>query len=131
PAGVTTVINNVGQSGAANYCYIRTGLSGGTSGLSAINASYSGNGWLYIRSDGTGAGDGGFVEAGHNVMNDGWYFRNEASLSKAALTPMFLDGPWVDAWPMETDGPAHDLWTGSFSSSNAGESGNYNEMALL
>jgi prepilin-type N-terminal cleavage/methylation domain-containing protein len=134
PAGVTTVLaNGAGQSGTANYCYT-SGLTGpniGISGLKSINCSYSGNGWLYIKSDGTGAGDGITVERANNIIDPGWYFRNEASMRRPAITPLFLDGPWVDAWPMENDGPSHDLWTGSFSASNAGETGSYNEMALV
>jgi prepilin-type N-terminal cleavage/methylation domain-containing protein len=130
PAGIT--VNTAGgQGGTANFCYTRAGLSGGTSGLTNISSSYSGNGWLYVLSTGKGAGDGSSVETAHNITDSGWYFRKESSMKSPTLTPLFSDGTWVDAWPAEDDGPSHDLWTGSFSASNAGEGGGYNEMALL
>jgi prepilin-type processing-associated H-X9-DG protein len=30
-----------------------------------------------------------------------------------SLTPVLMDGPWTDAWPLETDPPSDDLYTGS------------------
>jgi len=123
----------IGQNGAANYCYVRN-LPGtpvkGTSGWKSINSSYLNNGWLETAPGGASSGDGGLIEQAHNIKDPGWYFRNEASMRKPVLTPMFQDGPWFSAWPMESDGPAANLWSGSFSAGNAGESGAYNEMGL-
>jgi prepilin-type N-terminal cleavage/methylation domain-containing protein len=39
-------------------------------------------------------------------------FLREAALEFPALTPMFGDGMWVDAWPMAADKPARNLYEG-------------------
>src|SRR6185503_2827036 len=44
-----------------------------------------------------------------------WFYRKESNMESAANTPVFFDGAWVDAWPAEDDGPAQDLWRGSYS----------------
>ena len=111
------VPNNVGglpsQNGAADCCYIRGSLSGGTSGLTQIGCSYSCNGWLYCEND-KGQGDGeADIEPAYGITDPQWYYVSESSMTVAANTPMFLDGPWMDAWPAENDGPAYNLYTGS------------------
>ena len=45
-------------------------------------------------------------------------------MEKSDNTPIFMDGPWVDTWPAEDDGPAQNLWTGSFSA-HANEMGRF------
>ena len=35
-----------------------------------------------------------------------------------------MDGAWVDSWPAEDDGPAQNLWTGSYSA-HANEMGRF------
>ena len=125
PTGATISIGL--QTGAANYCYIRTLTGDGTSKLTAINGSYQGNGWFYINADGTTGGDGGGIEQSHGFAStdSSWYFRKEASMKNPTLTPMFVDGAWIDAWPAEDDGPAQNLWTGSYSSGHANEMGRF------
>jgi prepilin-type N-terminal cleavage/methylation domain-containing protein len=121
-----------GQTGTANSSFIRGDLSGGTSGLTAINCSYQANGWLYfgpLSGGGTGGqGDGsaGYPcsESSNGVNDPAWYFPKDASMKQPTLTPMFMDGVWCDAWPNEGDSPAQNLWTGSYSS-HANEMGRF------
>jgi prepilin-type N-terminal cleavage/methylation domain-containing protein len=120
PAPAGTTINEGLQSGTANNCYIRSGLSGGTSGLTQINCSYQGNGWMYVTS-GAGNGDGsasgdGCSEQAHGLTDPTWYYTTEGSVRRPFNTPFFVDGVWVDAWPNENDGPAVDLSFGYYGS---------------
>jgi len=39
-------------------------------------------------------------------------FTSEASVKVPGLTPLFADAIWVDAWPVETDLPARNLFNG-------------------
>jgi prepilin-type N-terminal cleavage/methylation domain-containing protein len=41
-----------------------------------------------------------------------WMFKNEAAVISPSTTPYFADSVWVDAWPVETDLPARNLFTG-------------------
>jgi len=112
-----------GQVGAANFSYYRA--LNGTAPIPAIASSYQYNGWLYATAGGAGgSGDGGKVEGAHGVNDPDWFFRKEANLTSASLTPVFVDGSWVDAWPAEDDGPAADLWLGSYSA-HANEMGRF------
>jgi prepilin-type N-terminal cleavage/methylation domain-containing protein/prepilin-type processing-associated H-X9-DG protein len=98
--------------GTANNYYIRGGLSGGTSGLTEISASYMANGWLYV-SGGAGQGDGkGFEGASGYPADPGLYYVTESSLNVPANTPLFFDGTWCDTWPLEKDAVAKNLYTG-------------------
>jgi prepilin-type N-terminal cleavage/methylation domain-containing protein/prepilin-type processing-associated H-X9-DG protein len=65
--------------------------------------SYALNGWMY-------RGDWSVQDNRPATANA---FRNEADIRKPALTPVFCDGIWVDAWPKETDPPARNLWLGA------------------
>lgn len=65
--------------------------------------SYALNGWMY-------RGDWSVQDNRPATANA---FRNEADIRKPALTPVFADGMWVDAWPKETDPPARNLWLGA------------------
>jgi prepilin-type N-terminal cleavage/methylation domain-containing protein len=124
PSGSTTPEGN-GETGTANHCYVRADLSGGKSGLSSINGSYQCNGWLYYgpNANGTmgGQGDGshsgyGCSEPDHGVTDPAWYYTKESSMQKPSNTPLFMDGPWVDAWPTEGDGPSRNLYLGYYGS---------------
>ena len=115
-----------GQTGTASSSYVRADLSGGTSGLTQIQCSYQANGWLYTTAgagNGDGAGSSG-IETNHGVGDPSWYFTTEASMKQPTLVPLFMDGVWVDAWPAEDDGPAQNLWTGSYSA-HANEMGRF------
>ena len=45
-------------------------------------------------------------------------------MENPANSPIFVEGCWVDAWPAEDDGPAANLWTGSYSA-HANEMGRF------
>jgi prepilin-type N-terminal cleavage/methylation domain-containing protein len=117
PAPATIVPNEMGgggHNGAANYSYYRS-LTG-TSKVKSIAASYQYNGWLYVSGNGSlGSGDGAGIEGAHGVGDPAWFYLKDSGMEKPANTPIFVDGSWVDAWPAENDGPAQDLWTGSYS----------------
>lgn len=67
--------------------------------------SYTFNGWLY---------SGSYSVSGVVVgASDSWKYGTEASVNKSSTTPVFTDGVWVDGWPLETEGPAIDLYNGS------------------
>ena len=119
PAGaVQNYMGGGGNNGSANYAYTRNLNSSATlyPGIQSFNCSYQYNGWLYVSGNGAGgSGDGAGIEAAHGVADPSWFYRKETSMERAANTPIFVDGPWVDAWPAENDGPAQDLWTGHYS----------------
>jgi prepilin-type N-terminal cleavage/methylation domain-containing protein len=67
--------------------------------------SYGFNGWLY---------SGNYSVSGLIIgASDNWKFTSEASVSQTANTPLFCDEIWVDGWPLETEGPAKNLYDGS------------------
>jgi prepilin-type N-terminal cleavage/methylation domain-containing protein/prepilin-type processing-associated H-X9-DG protein len=41
-----------------------------------------------------------------------FFVNSEAGVQKPSLTPVFCDANWNDEWPLETDPPASDLYTG-------------------
>jgi prepilin-type N-terminal cleavage/methylation domain-containing protein len=41
-----------------------------------------------------------------------WMFRTESAIQSPSATPFFGDSVWVDAWPVETDLPARNLFDG-------------------
>lgn len=67
-----------------------------------FNGSYGYNGWLYS--------DLKFSEPGDPKQQQ--IFTSEAAVQQPALTPVFFDENWVDAWPEETDQPYTNLYTG-------------------
>jgi type II secretory pathway pseudopilin PulG len=125
PVPANTVPNAMGgggQNGSANFSYYRN-LNVATP--TVISCSYQYNGWLYVNGSGSGgAGDGSGVEASHGVADPGWFYLKETSMEQPANSPAFVDGAWVDAWPAENDGPAQNLWTGSYSA-HANEMGRF------
>ena len=123
PAGlIQNYMNAGGQNGAANYAYYRNLNS--PSPVKSIACSYQYNGWLYINDKGGGSGDGANIEAAHGAPDPSWFYLKTTSMESPANTPVFTDGAWVDAWPAENDGPAQNLWTGSYSA-HANEMGRF------
>jgi prepilin-type N-terminal cleavage/methylation domain-containing protein/prepilin-type processing-associated H-X9-DG protein len=123
PVGFSTVMGGGGQVGAANFSYYRN--LNGTAPIPAIVSSYQYNGWLYQKDGVGGSGDGGNIESAHAGVSDpAWFFIKESRMENPANTPIFVDGAWVDAWPAEDDGPAANLWTGSYSA-HANEMGRF------
>ena len=64
-------------------------------GTPSYHGSYGINGWCY---SGMGSGD---------------YYAKESAITLPTKTPYFSDCVWVDGWPMETDTPARNLYTGA------------------
>ena len=65
--------------------------------------SYGLNGWMYA---------GGWGGQGSGMPRDTNAFRKEGDIQTPALTPVFCDGTFLDAWPQATDKPARNLLTG-------------------
>ena len=63
--------------------------------------SYTINGWFYNES--------GLAQAAPWLPE---FFMKETAVRHPAQTPTFMDGIWVDTWPMATDAPASDLYHG-------------------
>jgi prepilin-type N-terminal cleavage/methylation domain-containing protein len=123
PPGFSTAMGGGGQVGAASYSYYRN--LNGTGPVQAIIASYQYNGWLYVSGNGAGgSGDGSKIESAHGVSDPTWFYLKPSTMEKPSGTPVFVDGAWVDSWPAEDDGPAQDLWTGSYSA-HANEMGRF------
>ncbi|HEY1662513.1 MAG TPA: prepilin-type N-terminal cleavage/methylation domain-containing protein [Verrucomicrobiae bacterium] len=97
---------NFGMFGTADRGYIRNCSNG-----RAIESSYLYNGWFY-----SGTGEDLSVST---ATSDGYpdyatnYFLKESSVQSSSTTPVLLDGIWSDAWPLETDPPADNLYFGS------------------
>jgi prepilin-type processing-associated H-X9-DG protein len=116
PGMVQNYMGGGGQNGSADHCYFRNLNATATSNWRTVDCSYQCNGWLYTAGGGTGQGDGNGdgIETAHGVKDPEWYFGKESSMEKPDNTPMFTDGPWVDTWPAEDDGPAANLYTGYY-----------------
>jgi prepilin-type N-terminal cleavage/methylation domain-containing protein/prepilin-type processing-associated H-X9-DG protein len=65
-------------------------------------SSYGYNGWLY--SD--------IIFPHQPDWRQRIVFTRESSVQKPAGTPVFFDANWLDQWPLETDAPARNLYTG-------------------
>jgi prepilin-type N-terminal cleavage/methylation domain-containing protein len=119
-AAVPNAMGGGGHNGTANYSYYRN-LN--VTYPTVVSASYQYNGWLYANGN-VGSGDGAGIESSHGVGDPGWFFLKPSNMEQPANTPIFVDGAWVDAWPAENDGPAQNLWTGSYSA-HANEMGRF------
>jgi prepilin-type N-terminal cleavage/methylation domain-containing protein/prepilin-type processing-associated H-X9-DG protein len=98
-----------GLFGTADRSYLRNCLNGRT-----INSSYLYNGWFYadVPSD-TPAGQTDWATSDGEPEYTTNYFINELAVENPDQTPVLMDGPWSDAWPLETDPPSVDLYAGS------------------
>ena len=61
--------------------------------------SYAINGYLYSNSQ-------------YGLERPAYFYKNESDITDATKTPYFGDSIWVDAWPVETDRPARNLYDG-------------------
>jgi prepilin-type processing-associated H-X9-DG protein len=98
-----------GLFGTADRSYIRTCLNG-----RSITGSYLYNGWFYAdvpASVPDGVTDWATSDGEPEYATN--YFPAEAAVDMPSQTPVFMDGPWTDAWPLETDPPATDLYAGA------------------
>jgi len=115
-------------TGAADHCYTRALSSDGTLQWNVVNCSYTYNGWMYTNPGGTGGGDGKALEQASGVTDPAWYYGKESSMEQPSVTPYFVDGYWVDAWPTERDHPPKNLYYGTFagaSNTHADEMGRF------
>jgi len=71
-------------------------------GADSYVGSYAINGWLYS--------DSGYVNGPDDVPR---YFTSDTTMPTPSRTPSFVDAIWVDLWPLATDHPARNLYTGN------------------
>jgi len=66
-------------------------------------SSYGYNGWLY--SD--------IIFPQQPDFRQALVFKRDTAIQKPDQTPVFFDENWLDSWPLETDTPAQNLYTGA------------------
>jgi prepilin-type N-terminal cleavage/methylation domain-containing protein/prepilin-type processing-associated H-X9-DG protein len=92
-----------GQPGTANNCWVL--YLGVNSPLGwTIPCSYTYNAWFY--SPVFGANRDG-------AASPDYYYLKDAEIRQPTLTPVYADGIWEDACPLEGDSPCRDLWKGT------------------
>jgi prepilin-type N-terminal cleavage/methylation domain-containing protein/prepilin-type processing-associated H-X9-DG protein len=74
------------------------------------SGSYAMNKWLAPNSMGLANG----------TAHPEWMIPKDSVVQKASQTPMFMDSMWINLDPIETDGPAHNLYTGNYSNEGMG-----------
>jgi prepilin-type N-terminal cleavage/methylation domain-containing protein/prepilin-type processing-associated H-X9-DG protein len=86
----------------------------------ASQGSYSINAWLY---------EGGLFYDSHDPSGQRYseilHFTSEASVLQPSVTPYFADAIWYEAWPMQFEPPAQNLFNG-----DAGWSGYLSTIAI-
>ena len=71
-------------------------------GTNTYVGSYAFNGWLYDRAE--------YGAAPHPEF----MMSRQSAIQRPAQTPVFCDSLWVDGWPLETDKPSPNLYSGTF-----------------
>lgn len=100
-----------GQPGsAANAYVIYLGLNSPMGWDMACSYTY--NAWFYTIG-GNGNRDGPGIETSHGVTDPAWFYLKESQMKMPSLTPVYADGIWQDACPVENDSPSANLWRGS------------------
>ncbi|HEV2436772.1 MAG TPA: prepilin-type N-terminal cleavage/methylation domain-containing protein [Verrucomicrobiae bacterium] len=94
-----------GQPGTANNCWVL--YLGKNSPLGyTLSCSYTYNAWFYSASyDGTANRDAA-------ATYPQYYFLKDSEIQHPSSTPVYADGIWEDACPLEQDRPCRDLWKG-------------------
>jgi prepilin-type N-terminal cleavage/methylation domain-containing protein/prepilin-type processing-associated H-X9-DG protein len=64
--------------------------------------SYALNGWLYDRAE--------YAAQAHPEF----MMSRQSAIQQPTRTPVFCDSLWVDGWPLETDRPSPNLYSGTF-----------------
>jgi prepilin-type N-terminal cleavage/methylation domain-containing protein len=89
----------------------------------SIAGSYAMNGWLY-------SGDQSVIATYRNDISSSqavsYEFGKESNIRSPVITPFAVDAVWVDMWPIESDPPGGDLYSGS----DPGQSGIENPPEL-
>ena len=97
-----------GQPGTANNSYVL--YMGVNSPIGWDNAcSYTYNAWFYSAY----GVDGNNIQTTFGVTPPAWVYSKDSTVTTPAITPVFADGNWEDASPMELDSPGQDLWRGT------------------
>jgi prepilin-type N-terminal cleavage/methylation domain-containing protein len=105
-AGLTA--NSVGQPGTANNAYILY-FGQNTPIGTASASSYSYNGWFYSAN----GADSIVVQNAFGMAPPAWVYTKDSTITSSSLTPVYADGIWEDAYPVEIDSPGQDLWRGT------------------
>ncbi len=98
PAGS---FNGGGTNGTSDHCYSRI-CNPVNGNVTTFYCSYTYNAWFY-----TAGGDGKSLQGSYS-----YYFMKETAMQFPVKTPIFCDGNWTDATPMEQDSPSIDLYNG-------------------
>ena len=101
-------LGNPAGAGAADYPWIWT------AGTNQYIGSYGINGYCY--ADSYRYGDPPSAPAN----NPQYYYTRASNILQPSQTPYFSDSVWVDGWPLETDIPAPDLYSGGFNTTDGG-----------
>jgi prepilin-type N-terminal cleavage/methylation domain-containing protein len=100
-----------GAPGAADSAYVvYLGLNSPVGWDMACSYTY--NGWFYS-TGGNGNRDAPTLEAAHGITDPAWVYLKEAQIFTPSSTPVYTDGNWQDACPVENDSPSVNLWRGS------------------
>jgi prepilin-type N-terminal cleavage/methylation domain-containing protein/prepilin-type processing-associated H-X9-DG protein len=70
-----------------------------------IAGSYTYNGWFYSAN--------GDANRDFGATHPTWYYLNETQIRKPDVTPVYADGIWEDAGPMENEAPPRNLYLGA------------------
>jgi prepilin-type N-terminal cleavage/methylation domain-containing protein/prepilin-type processing-associated H-X9-DG protein len=93
-----------GQPGTADNCWVL--YLGVNSPLGwTIPCSYTYNAWFYSPVYGANRDAAGTYPQ--------YYFLKDAQIQHPSSTPVYADGIWEDACPLERDSPGRDLWKGT------------------
>jgi prepilin-type N-terminal cleavage/methylation domain-containing protein len=110
-----TVSGSFGWYGTADRSYRRVCANG-----LEIKSSYQYNGWLFSMQDMSGGTGDGYPGYATN------YFIKDSAVKNTSQTPVLGDGVWDDAWPLEIDLPAENLYFGGGDIKMNSEMGRYN-----
>jgi prepilin-type N-terminal cleavage/methylation domain-containing protein len=101
-----------GQPGSAGNAYVLYLTVNSPIGWT-MACSYTYNAWLYSPAAAGVNRDAITIESDHRVADPAWVFLKDTQMQNPALTPIFADGIWQDACPVERDSPSVNLWTGT------------------
>ncbi|MDE3068482.1 MAG: prepilin-type N-terminal cleavage/methylation domain-containing protein [Verrucomicrobiota bacterium] len=113
-----------GYSGTADRATIRVTAQSSEQDIQRYGSThtwlvgYEYNGWFYVDHNDPSKGGGD----GEGFYPDGFFLKT-TGIERPVLTPVFFDGNWMDTWPMETDHPAANLYTGNSWASSIGHQG--------
>jgi prepilin-type N-terminal cleavage/methylation domain-containing protein/prepilin-type processing-associated H-X9-DG protein len=79
------------------------------------------NGWLYQYSS---------SPENRATTDPGGMFLKPGAIKIPTLTPVFFDSVWVDTWPLPSDAPAQDLYTGDMTAGAGNDNGGMNRVTI-